>query len=278
MRRWQVAGLAVLGVFALACEGTGAATPAPTTTGPLPNSIGAMGDSITAGFGSCNTLLACGRNSWSTGTTSAVDSHYSRILAGNSGMRGHEHNYAVPGARASALQPQARAAVRDKVQYVTLLIGANDACTRTVDAMTDPAQFRSALDDALGIIKKGLPKTRVFIASIPDLYRLWDVGHTNSSAVRAWGFGICPSLLAKPTSTADADDKRRRQVRSRIDAYNDALAAACKAYGKKCRFDGGAAHSVRFTLDLVNHLDYFHPNAAGQRKLADVTYPGRFTW
>jgi len=28
----------------------------------------------------------------------------------------------------------------------------------------------------------------------------------------------------------------------------------------------------------VNHVDYFHPNAEGQREIADATYPDRFTW
>jgi hypothetical protein len=29
---------------------------------------------------------------------------------------------------------------------------------------------------------------------------------------------------------------------------------------------------------MVNHLDYFHPSAAGQASLAEATFPRRFTW
>jgi hypothetical protein len=89
---------------------------------------------------------------------------------------------------------------------------------------------------------------------------------------------VCPSLLARPTSTADADEDRRHRVADRVDAYNAELRAACKKYGKRCRWDGGDAHRVRFSLDLVSELDYFHPDVQGQNKLAEVTWPGRFTW
>jgi hypothetical protein len=116
------------------------------------------------------------------------------------------------------------------------------------------------------------------MVSLPDVYRLWQLGKDDERAVRAWRRGVCQSLLAAPTSTAEADDQRRKQVRDRLDDYNDQLRQACKAYGKRCRWDGGAVHAVRFKLDLVSKLDYFHPNAAGQNRIADVTYPGRFTW
>ncbi len=278
MRRWQVIVLAVLAALALACEGsgTGAADPgpAPTGTGKGPSSMAAIGDSITAGFGSCFSLIACQRRSWSTGGDSAVDSHYRRIRADNPKIRGQAHNFAEPGARAADLAAQAKAAVTGKPGYVTVLIGANDACARQVQNMTTPADFRKRVDTALRTVKKGAPKARVLVVSIPDLYRLWQLGHDDAGAVRAWNRGICQSLLANPTSTAKADEQRRRQVADRIDAYNRELAAACRAYGKRCRWDGGKVHQVRFSLDLVNRLDYFHPSTEGQARLAEATWSG----
>jgi lysophospholipase L1-like esterase len=283
VRRWQVIVLAVLSVLALACEGTGNAGPGPSGRPKpgLPSSMAALGDSITAGYASCLVLLACTRNSWSTGSSGVVDSHYLRIRAGNPEIGGHAANFAKPGALAAGLTAQARQAVRATTtyEYVTILIGANDACPADVDAMTSAHAFRSDVDSALAVLKKGLPKARILIVSIPDVYRLWQLGHDDAEAVRAWSrFRVCPSLLANPTSTARADTRRRRAVADRVDAYDRELSRACRAYGKHCRWDGGAAHGVRFSLDLVNRLDYFHPNADGQNKLADVTYPGRFTW
>jgi lysophospholipase L1-like esterase len=280
LRRWHLVVFVLLAALALACEGAGTAAPEPTGAAKkgLPASMGALGDSITAGYGTCFALVACSRNSWSTGSRAAVDSHYRRIRDDNAKIKGNAENYAVPGARAKDLARQAVQAVDDKVQYVTVLIGANDACTDRVADMTGTGTFRKHVDTALARLKKGLPKARVLVVSIPDLYRLWELGHDNKRAVRAWSGGVCQSLLARPTSTAQADDERRRKVADRVDAYNRELEAACEKYGTRCRWDGGDAHRVRFSLDLVNEIDYFHPDVEGQHKLADVTYPGRFTW
>jgi lysophospholipase L1-like esterase len=289
LRRWHLAVLALLAVTALACEGgAGAAGPEPTrtrTTVPTagakgyPASMAALGDSITAGVGSCLAYLACSRNSWATGTGDDVDSHYRRILARNPKIKGQAHNFAEPGAEADALAGQAARAVDAKVSYVTVLIGANDACARSAGGMTSVATFRDEVDRGLARLRKGLPKARVLMVSIPDLYRLWQVGRDDAEVVRVWNSrGICPSMLADPTSTADTDERRRRAVRDRIDAYDGELRAACEAYGSRCRWDDGAVHDVRFSIDLLNTFDFFHPNVKGQDRLADVTFPGKFTW
>jgi lysophospholipase L1-like esterase len=283
-RRWQIYTLVILAVVAIACDGAGEAAPEPTRSSKpgapaFPSSMAALGDSITAGVGSCLAFLACARNSWSTGSGNVVDSHYRQILAENPKIKRNADNFAEPGAEADALAGQADRAVDAKAQYVTILIGANDACAGRVSNMTTVKTFRAEVDRGLNRLKKGLPKARVLMVSIPDLYRLWQVGRDDEQAVKVWSEGrICPSMLADPTSTASADDERRRAVRDRIDAYNEQLRKACKAYGKRCRWDGGRAHEVRFTLDLVNEFDYFHPNVEGQNELADVVYPDRFDW
>lgn len=275
-RRWTVVVTAVLAVLALACEGGDGigqpGEPSPSPRPGLPGSMAALGDSVTAGFGSCLSLATCTRNSWSTGNGLRVDSHYQRLLDANPAIRDKARNHSAGGARARSLPDQATKAVGSRPEYVTILVGANDACRRRAEEMTTPQVFRADLDRALGVLGDARPRPRVLVASVPDLYRLWEVGHTNSRAVRAWSRGICPALLANATSTAEADAQRRATVRERIDAYNTQLAAACRKYGSRCRYDGGAVHRVRFDLDMVNSLDYFHPNVAGQNKLAEVTW------
>ncbi|WDZ82122.1 GDSL-type esterase/lipase family protein [Micromonospora cathayae] len=278
-RRWIAAVASLSALVALACEGGGTGggdgTPPPPRESPRPGTPAAMaaiGDSITTGFGTCLVLSSCHRNSWSTGEGRRVESHYRRLRELNPAIQGRAYNHASAGARASALPDQATRAVRDKADYVTVLIGANDACRGSVEAMTSVGTFREQVDRALRTLREGRPKARVLVVSIPDLHRLWEIGHRDERAVRAWGRGICPALLAAPTSTAPADRARRAAFRDRVDAYNEQLVAACRAYGSRCRHDGGAAHRVRFTLDEVNSLDYFHPNNAGQQRLAEVTW------
>ncbi|MTK02932.1 GDSL-type esterase/lipase family protein [Micromonospora sp. CP22] len=272
--RWTTAAVCLLALVALACEAGGEAAPRPSGTAQpgSPRVVAALGDSITTGFGSCLLLTSCQRNSWSTGDGLRVDSHYRRLLDRNPGLRGKAYNHARPGARADALAGQAEAAVRDRADYVTVLVGANDACRATIDAMTPVDQFRADIDRGLRVLREGRPKARVLVVSIPNLYRLWEVGHDEPRAVRAWRHGVCPALLADATSTAPADRSRRAAFRKQISAYNGQLKAACRAYGSRCRYDGGAAHRVRFDLSMVNPLDYFHPNTSGQSRLAEVTW------
>ncbi|BCB83586.1 SGNH/GDSL hydrolase family protein [Phytohabitans suffuscus] len=280
-RRWTTILLALAAVLALACEegsagGRPGASSPPHGISDLPSSMAALGDSITAGLGACITFHRCGRQSWSTGGSGLVNSHYRRLRADNKAIKDQTHNFAEPGARVADLPGQAEKAVEANVEYVTILIGANDACRGSVGEMTPVANFRNDLDLALGNLKNGLPKSIVLVVSIPDLNRLWEIGHKEIRAVRAWSRGTCPSLLANPTSTAEADVARRAAVAERVDAYNAQLAAACRAYGRQCVYDGGAAHRVRFNLDMINRVDWFHPDSDGQDKLAEVTYPRRF--
>jgi lysophospholipase L1-like esterase len=171
------------------------------------------------------------------------------------------------------LPAQTASAVTRPADYVTILIGANDACR---GAMTSLSAFRGAVDDALATLRQGLPKARLLLVSIPNVYRVWEIGHKNSVATKVWKSGICPNLLTNATSTAAVDAERRAAFRDRIAAYNGQLRQACAAYGSKCRFDDVSRFA--FDLDMLSAIDFFHPNAAGQEALAGETYPKSFTW
>lgn len=284
-RRWRLLLLAAAALATMACQPVSAvgapgpsAQPSPTGTGGLPASMAALGDSITTGFGSCLALVSCPRNSWSTGDGTVVTSQYERILAGNPAIRGNAHNLAQNGARAADLPGQATAAVKLRPQYVTILIGANDACRATVDDMTSVAEFHAEVASALATLHSGLPDAHILVLSIPDVYQVWATGHTNRTAVQIWSLGVCPALLANAASTASADDARRQTFRKRIEAYDGALEQVCRQTGPRCRFDGGAVHRVQFATTDLSALDFFHPNTEGQNKLAQVSYPGRITW
>ena len=77
---------------------------------------------------------------------------------------------------------------------------------------------------------------------------------------------------------AKTDRARRERIRHRVMDYNDQLAAACRAYGPGCKYDGGAVFRYPFTLKMISKWDFFHPNAAGQRALAETTFKAGFTW
>ena len=245
---------------------------------PLPDSMVAVGDSISQAASTGGILGAdAPQNSWSTGTNSAVNSHYLRLLALGAPISGANHNLSVSGARVSGLNPQMQAAVPLAPDYLTLEIGGNDLCTDTVSLMTSVSQFRADFVAALTTLTSGSPGTRVFVASIPDAYQLWNLEKNNFWARFIWSTAsICQSLLANPTSTQQTDVNRRLQVRQRNIDFNTQLADGCALFAQ-CRFDGNAVFNTQLTTSDVAG-DYFHPSISGQAKLAAGTWAVGYTW
>lgn len=250
-----------------------AGKPAPAPTSSLPSSMSSLGDSITRGFNACGFFFDCTSRSWSTGDDSAVNSHYSRLLAKGASISGRNYNDAATGAKVADLPAQARTTASRGVGYVTVLIGANDACTSTEAAMTSVDAFRASVQTAFDTLRTSLPKARVLVATIPDVKRLWYVGKDSSAARQAWSsYSICQSLLANPQSTALVDEARRDRVRQRVVDFNGVLTDIC-AQNVNCRTDGGAVFSYPFALSQISGWDYFHPNTSGQAVLAAQTWP-----
>jgi lysophospholipase L1-like esterase len=248
----------------------------PPLTG-YPNSIASTGDSITRAFDTCSSAFTdCPANAWSTGTASAVNSHYGRILAANPLISRRTYNDAKTGAKTVDLAGQVQSAIAQHAEYVTILMGANDVCTSSESTMTPVATLRAQLRGALTTLSAGLPNARIFVASIPDVFHLWQLLHANFAAVVTWSLGgICQSLLANPTSTSSTDQARRLSVRQRSIDDNAAIGAVCAQF-IHCRFDGGAVFGAQFATSDISTRDYFHPSVSGQTKLAAITWAATF--
>jgi lysophospholipase L1-like esterase len=253
-----------------------AALAEPGKTG-YPNAMASTGDSITRAFNTGWLPFAdWPPNSWSTGTSATVNSHYRRILAANPSILGRNRNDAVTGADMADLDGQVQAAVAQRVEYVTILMGANDVCASSEAAMTPVGTFRAQFEQAMATVSAGLPNARVYVVSIPDVYQLWAIYKDSFSARTVWALGgICQSMLARPTSTQQADVARRNRVRQRNIDYNAQLAQVCDAY-VHCRFDANAIFNTAFARSDVSTRDYFHPSVAGQTKLASVSWTAGF--
>ena len=264
--RLRVVGLAT--VLAIVSIGVASAK-----ASAAPNSMDALGDSITRAFNTCSfPFIDCPENSWATGTNSKVDSYYLRLLAVNPGIGGHNYNDAVSGAKMVELNGQAEKAVSRHVELVGVLMGANDACTSSLSTMTSVATYQTEFEQAMKTLTAGLPTAQINIGSLPNVYRLWEIFHTNSSAVNTWNsLKICQSLLANPTSTAQADEERRIQVRQRVEEFDSVLQSVCAKY-TQCKYDNGAGFKTQFATNDVSTRDYFHPSVEGQALVASIAW------
>lgn len=234
-----------------------------------PNIMAATGDSITRAFNTgVIAFTDAPANSWATGTNSAVNSHYTRILAANPPISGRNYNEAVTGAQMADLAGQVANANARQAGYVTILSGANDACTPTEQGMTPTTTFHAQFQAALAALAAGSPDTRIYVLSIPNIYNLWSILKDDAGARATWSLlSICQSMLANPQSTDPADVARRDRVRQRVIDYNTELANVC-ATNIHCRFDNNAIFNTGFVPADVSTRDYFHPSLAGQGKIA----------
>jgi lysophospholipase L1-like esterase len=236
---------------------------------PLPSSMAAIGDSITRAYDVCCSYGDHPGQSWSSGSTSydGIVSHYERIRRVNPAITGRGYNDAVSGAKMAAAPTQATQAVSQGARYVTILLGANDLCTASPSTMTSAGDFQAQFSQAMATLMAQDPDPYVFVSSIPNLYQLWQVLHTNSLARWAWSnFRICQSMLA-----ATNTETQRQRVVGREVAFNQILAQECAKY-PRCRWDGGAIYNYQFSASQVSTLDFFHPSLSGQAALARVTW------
>ncbi|GGW38928.1 lipoprotein [Streptomyces lucensis JCM 4490] len=279
--RVALAGVAAAVLGLAGCDAGGGGSPAPQGTGSraakpapvwdrTPDSIAAVGDSITRGFDACAVLSDCPEVSWATGSDAGVDSLAVRLL-GAAGAARHSWNHAVTGARVADLPDQmARAAAHDP-ELVTVMVGANDACRASTAAMTPVDDFRADFEKALGTLRAARPKAQVYVSSVPNLKRLWSEGRTNALGKQVWRLGICPSMLADPDDLTSAAALRRDRVQQRVMAYNRVLAEVC-AKDRRCRFDGNAVYDYDFGTGQLSRWDWFHPSKDGQARLASIAY------
>lgn len=236
----------------------------------LPSSIAGIGDSITRAADVCCWYGDHPPQSWSTGggLFDSISSHYERIRALNPTINGRNYNDARSGARMRDAQAQAQAAVTQQAAYVTILMGANDVCTDSASTMTSVDDFRAQFAAAMNTLAAGLPAgSHVFVASIPNVYRLWQLFRDNLAAQLVWSLAqICQSMLSPFNTEAD-----RQAVVTREQAFNQVLDDVCGGYAF-CRFDDGAVFDYQFTSGQVSKLDYFHPSLSGQAALASLTW------
>jgi PKD repeat protein len=239
----------------------------------LPSSMASTGDSITRAF---NTgwfpFIDAPGNSWSTGTSSTVNSHYLRILASNPAISGHNFNDAVSGAQMVNLAGQMQTVAGRNVGYVTVLMGGNDVCRDSEAQMTSVQAFHDQFVAAMNVISASSSQPLVYVVSIPNVYNLWAVLKDSLSARSTWSlYNVCQSMLANPLSTAQADVDRRARVAQRDADFNTQLAAVCALF-PRCRFDQNAVFNTAFAASDISTRDYFHPSVAGQAKLASVSW------
>jgi hypothetical protein len=146
-------------------------------------------------------------------------------------------------------------------------MGHNDLCTQTIKGMTPVSVFRAEFHRSLTDFFTRDQSGHVYVSSLLNLFRLWQVLHNNRSAESIWNtYGLCQSMFSRLNTNA-----QRQAVRNREETFNSVLGRVCGSF-PHCRWDGGAAFEYPLNAGFVSTVDYFHPSIAGQKLLAALTW------
>jgi hypothetical protein len=140
--------------------------------------------------------------------------------------------------------------------------------------VTTAASFRTDVQTVLTTLQNGLPaKSKIVVASIPNLQYLYDLLAGNASARNAWSLlPLCPAMTQNAGSNAAADVARRAATAQRVIDFNTALSDVC-ATKSKCIWDGLKTYNYKFVPSEIGQLDYFHPSIKGQQTIAREAWP-----
>jgi hypothetical protein len=261
-----VAGCGAAASSRPAREAAPARAAAPKATPGYPSSIAVLGHSGATGEDSdpAQPHVEIRTNSWATGTNPRVDSVYTRILAKNPAIRGHNFNLAHGGATVDDLLGQAQQAVALRPDLVLVQIMDNDIVCPA--SSRDYATFRAKLIRALRVLESGLPRSRFFLVSqwgSPTTY--WKALRP---AQRAQLGGTGPCAFLDPQGKLVPRELRR--LERIIHSYEAQLKAGCERV-RRCRYDGGAfgrqIDRRRFISEDLNHF-----SVAGHAKAAAVAW------
>jgi hypothetical protein len=258
-----------VGVLALGLFGLLVTSPAASPrVAQYPNSIAVLAHSGATGYDSDprRPRVDVRANSWATGTNPAVSSLYRRILARNARIKGHNVNLAEDGATVRQLLIQARRAVglKPKPELVVIQIMDNDMVCPATDR--DIANFRAGLNQALRLLARRSPGSRIFVVSQFGSPETYARVLTREERLRIGGTGPCDFV----NPAGEIVESRLARLERVIQRYEAQLAASCKLF-RRCRYDGGAFGRIvderaYWSRDL-NHL-----SIRGHAKAAAVAW------
>lgn len=234
--------------------------------------MASIGDSITTGFNAKNPLDNKSLN-WSTGysTSGKVNSHYWRVKNIYPGEV-YQVNQAKAGAQSDAIQAQLESVISGlkgrELDYLTMMIGANDACAWPADHEERLNEFgtrvRATLERALAVN----PDMKITLVPVPNMLRLYEVGKATFGCSARWKLmNICKNLLLND------DEYERAAFGERVVDLNRVLADIAADYPQSVHFAQEVA-TFEFNKEDISGYDCFHPSQQGQNQIAAKAWQG----
>ena len=229
--------------------------------------IGSIGDSISTAMNS-NGWGNRKQNNWSTGTTRNrnLRSHFHKLQQLFQ-KKVEPYNFAVAGATSYDIASQVGKLLPYNPDYVTILIGANDACHWKKDYHKQLNEFKKNINNAVKRLIAHNPQVKLLLVPIPNMYHLWKTVHQKGSCQMRWNlFNVCSNLL-----DSDRTEKERLAFQQRIVFANDYLEEIANNHLQHIRFNRSIANH-HFKWEHVSPRDCFHPSVTGQNVISQLTW------
>ena len=229
--------------------------------------MAAVGDSITAGFNAYRPLI--NRDySWATGwrANGLVDSIYLKLVRSVGNVSAT--NVAISGSKAEDIGKQIGKLSNLNLDYVSVVIGANDVCQWPADYRESLRTYKANVTRGLAQLTSDHKNIHIDLGTIPNIMHLYSIGKSSNACQRKWNTTKFCSLLRSDTTPADVD----AFAASWRDA-NAALAEIAQSFPNNVRLITKLSAPI-FTPNEISPYDCFHPNTVGQSMLANVVWDG----
>ena len=224
---------------------------------------GALGDSMTAGLNADAPFDQRHRN-WSDGLE--INSHAVR-LAKKFGVEVISKNVSVSGSRIENLASQTAKLLEDnyKPDYVTILIGANNICDGDLRVEGLSSLGKNLLSESIQSLIRANENVKIIVGAIPKIDFLYELLHEDATCQENWrAFNVCDKLLRSTKF-------QREKGVVRWNAYNEMQKEVSAMYPKNVKFTSKISEEI-FGVEDISRIDCFHPNMAGQGKIAETTW------
>jgi hypothetical protein len=265
--------LLMIGLAALA--GVPLASAAPRHASKYPSSMAVLGTATAAGWQSnpAHPFQQARENSWATGTNPTVNSIYSRLLALNPAIKGHNPNLSsganaleLAGHELENFAAEVHKALQLKLKPELVLVQVIDRALKC-DGTTERnfGDYGAKFSASLKALAQGLPNARIFVISQWGSFASY-VKYLKSLDVQARqkNAGKKPCQLTAPSGAVVPS---RVAYAKRIVAGEEAQLKAACARIPNCRYDGGASSRIAVTPADMSEFQYT-PTIQGQAKLA----------
>lgn len=228
----------------------------------------ALGDSITLATNS-NGLGVNKEYSWASGDANDFLSHRARLQNALMDRKVIFHNFAVNGATVAdvAVKQVEQALTLPHLDYLTVLIGANDACHWNPSQYADKLEiYKSNLHLILSKITDKFKDVTIVLLPVPNMLLLKARFAPLFSCQKIWNFlEFCPSLLPSYVS-----DRQTELFGSMLKKLNSSIGQISSEYANVHHDE--SLYTAEFDQKHVSRSDCFHPSIGGQSLISEIAF------